>query len=414
MSSIGYNSASSSSDSDNDAFEQFSIPVATLPTSQLQALRIRDHVLVTLDYEKENYGIWSRQFLTALSKFGLRDHIDGSPAQGTSDWVLNDFAIVSWYDGTVTPSTLAIVEPRNATALSLWRAIRSVFRDNRDTRATYLRDEFHGFNQGDLSVVEYTSKMKEMADTLGDLGSRVRDRELIHNVLRSLNEQLQHAVQHMMRDRLPTFIKLRSLLLEERRLGHRARIVAHNALLAQAHLAFQAAGAPMPAYTNPAPPPYFNPTPAGFYGAGTTHAGPPTAPGQGKKKKKGAAPATPAPYAPPAVGARPHAPHPNAPALAGTFQAWAGPGILGAAPGARPPTPTAPHGLAVHAAPAAPTAPSAAPPTQWDQSALIAALNQMALQAQPGHGGEWVFDSSASSHMGSGSGFGNGTGYSPM
>jgi hypothetical protein len=240
MSSIGYLSGSSS-DSDDDAFEQFGIPVATqtLPTPQLQALRIRDHVLVTLDYEKENYGLWSRQFLTALSKFGLRDHIDGSSAQGTSDWVLNDFAIVSWYDATVTPATLAIVEPRNATALSLWRAIRSVFRDNRDTRATYLRDEFHGFNQGDLSVVDYTSKMKEMADMLGDLGSRIRDRDLVHNVLRGLNEQLQHAVPHMTHGRLPTFIKLRSfLLLEEQRLGRRARVVAHNALLAQAHLAF--------------------------------------------------------------------------------------------------------------------------------------------------------------------------------
>jgi hypothetical protein len=115
-----YNSASSS-DSDNDTFKQFGIPVATqtLSTPQLQALCIRDHILVTLDYEKENYGLWSHQFLTAHSKFGLRDHIDGSPAQGTSDWVLKDFAIVSWYDVTITPATLAIVEPRDATALSL-------------------------------------------------------------------------------------------------------------------------------------------------------------------------------------------------------------------------------------------------------------------------------------------------------
>jgi hypothetical protein len=170
--------------------------------------------------------------------------------------VLNDFAIVSWYDATVTPATLAIVEPRNAAVFFLRRDIRSVFRDNRDTRATYLRDEFHSFNQGDLSVVDYTSKMKEMADTLGDLGSRIRDCDLVHNVLLGLNEQLQHAVPHMMRGRLPTFIKLRSfLLLEEQRLGHRACVVAHNALLAQAHLAFQAVGAPILAYTNPAPPP---------------------------------------------------------------------------------------------------------------------------------------------------------------
>jgi hypothetical protein len=87
----------SSSDSDDGSVENFGIPVATqpLPTPQLQALRIRDHVLVTLDYEKDKYGLWSRQFPTVLTKFDLRDHIDGSLAQGTSNWVLNDFAIVS-------------------------------------------------------------------------------------------------------------------------------------------------------------------------------------------------------------------------------------------------------------------------------------------------------------------------------
>jgi hypothetical protein len=76
-------SSYASSDS-NDCFgpERFGIPVATqtLPIPQHQALRIHVHVLVTLDYEKENYGLWSRQFTTALSKFGLWDHVDGSPA----------------------------------------------------------------------------------------------------------------------------------------------------------------------------------------------------------------------------------------------------------------------------------------------------------------------------------------------
>ncbi|XP_051184190.1 uncharacterized protein [Lolium perenne] len=413
-----------SSDSDDGSVENFGIPVATqpLPTPQLQALRIRDHVLVTLDYEKDNYGLWSRQFLTALSKFGLRDHIDGSPAQGTFDWVLNDFAIVSWYDGTVTPSTLAIVETRGVTAHSLWRSLRAVFRDNRDTRATFLRDEFHGFNQGDLSVVDYTSKMKHMADTLGDLGSRVKDRELVHNVLRGLDQRLQHAVPHMTRGRLPTFIKLRSfLLLEEQRLGRQARVVAHNALLAQAYLA---AGAQDPAHlaqahqaasaTSPAP---FNPAALGLYGAGASHAGAPSSSGSSgsgkKKRKKNPSTATPNGGALPSVtnqgGYRSPAlrqPTPAAPTVAGTFQAWAAPGILGP----RPAAPAAPHALNVNSAPAGPA--TSAP--QWDQSALIAALNQLSFQQSSGNGGEWVFDSGASAHMGSGFGSGNGTGDSPM
>ncbi|KAK1616946.1 hypothetical protein QYE76_022463 [Lolium multiflorum] len=140
-----------SSDSDDGSVENFGISVATqpLPTPQLQALRIRDHVLVTLDYEKDNYGLWSLQFLTALSNHTLDSGDRRDP-------------------GRHRPLPMALS--------------RAIFRDNRDTCATFLRDEFHGFNQGDLSVVDYTSKMKHMADTLGDLGSRVKDRELVHNV----------------------------------------------------------------------------------------------------------------------------------------------------------------------------------------------------------------------------------------
>ncbi|XP_071685349.1 uncharacterized protein [Lolium perenne] len=416
----------SSSDSDDGSVENFGIPVATqpLPTPQLQALRIRDHVLVTLDYEKDNYGIWRRQFVTALSKFGLWDHIDGTPAQGSSDWVLNDFAIVSWFDATVTPSTLAIVETRAVSAFNLWRSLRAVFRDNRDTRATFLRDEFHGFNQGDLSVVDYTSQMKHMADTLGDLGSRVKDRELVHNVLRGLDQRLQHAVPHMTRGRLPSFIQLRSfLLLEEKRLSRQARVVAHNALLAQAYQAagapvpahiaqaFHAAGAPVPAFSpTPPAPASFSPSALGLYGAGASHAGASSsgAPaGTGKKKrKKNPAPAGPVPYAAAPnsgsqnPGYRPPAPRPTAPTMAGTFQAWSAPGVLGP----RPQPPPAPRALTANTAPTGQAAPS------WDQAALIAALNQMTLQASADHGGqaqqgnEWVFDSGASSHMSSGSG----------
>jgi hypothetical protein len=85
-----------------------------------------------------------------------------------------------------------------------------------------------------------------------------------------------------------------------------------------------------------------------------------------------------------------------APSVASTFQAWAAPGSLGP----RPTTPAAPKALSVHAAPVAPPAPV----QQWDQAALIAALNQMTLQGQSNNDTQWIFDSSASSHMGYGSG----------
>lgn len=93
------NSSSHSSSVGSDSNEDFGLPVAiqTLPTITIQLLRIRDHVLVVLNYEKENYGLWRRQFLAALAKFGLLDHVDGSRLHNSSDWLLNNFAVISWY-----------------------------------------------------------------------------------------------------------------------------------------------------------------------------------------------------------------------------------------------------------------------------------------------------------------------------
>ncbi|KAK1616945.1 hypothetical protein QYE76_022462 [Lolium multiflorum] len=81
---------------------------------------------------------------------------------------------------------------------------------------------------------------------------------------------------------------------------------------------------------------------------------------------------------------------------------WLAPSRLGPrrALGPRPAAPAAPHALTVNSAPAGPA--TSAP--QWDQSALIAALNQLSFQQSSGNGGEWVFDSGASAHMGSGFG----------
>ena len=246
-------SSSDLSSGASDSDEEFGAPVAiqSLPTVQIQSLRIRDHVMATLDFEKENYGLWRREFLAALAKFGLTHHVDGSPAQATSDWVLADFAILSWYNATVTPSTLEIVADRKDKAYTLWRSLRSLFRSNRDARITYLLDEFHSFIQGELSVVDYTAKLKQMADTLRDLGHRIKDRDLVHNVPRGLDERFQHAVPHMTSGRRPSFIKLRVFLqLEEQPLALLARVNARSARLARASAFY----APRPSSSTPPPP----------------------------------------------------------------------------------------------------------------------------------------------------------------
>jgi hypothetical protein len=94
------------------------------------------------------------------------------------------------------------------TAYSIWRGVRNLFRDNKDTRAVYLGAEFRNFYQGDLTVLDYCSRMKVMADRLVGLGAPVNDKDLIYNIVRALNPRLHHAIPHItLRHRLPSFLK---------------------------------------------------------------------------------------------------------------------------------------------------------------------------------------------------------------
>ncbi|KAM3300566.1 hypothetical protein ACQJBY_041540 [Aegilops geniculata] len=229
-----------------------------------------------------------------------------------------------------------------------------------------------------------------MADTLRDLSHR----ELVHNVLRGLDERLQHAVPHMTRGRRPTFIKLRSFLqLEEQRLARQARVQARTTFLAQAS-AYYAARPPSP---TPAPAAFNNALLSPNLHAAGSSGGSSGSRGRPKKRKpnpssgSGGSSSRGANSAGLPQGSR-------APTtVLGIFQ-----GILGA----RPP---APAPAQAHQATTMATSSS-----QWDQAVLIAALNQMALHPPSAPGGEWVLDSDASSHMSSGSGFGHQDGASPM
>jgi hypothetical protein len=59
--------------------------------------------------------------------------------------VQNDCAIVSWFYNHISPELLRNVSNNDDTAYSLWTAVRSLFRNNKATRAVYLNAEFRSF-----------------------------------------------------------------------------------------------------------------------------------------------------------------------------------------------------------------------------------------------------------------------------
>ncbi|KAK1616944.1 hypothetical protein QYE76_022461 [Lolium multiflorum] len=320
-------------------------PPASFPASVIQTVAIRSHVPVTLDLAAGNYAQWRRFLLTVIGKFGLSDHIDPDAARRVDDpeWVMIDHAVVHWLYITVSPELLDVVMQPEDTAVTVWAAIASIFRDNQLSRAVYIDAEYQ----------------------LRDLGQPVTETQQVFNLIRGLGRQYHAAIPHITsRVPLPSFLQVRSfLMLEEHRAEQASRQQAAHTL-----------------YTNRAPAPIPAPAPVALaqYGAPSSN-GANRNKGRGKKGKGkavdtgGGSPSAPPPAAPAARSPAAYpAPAAGANSWTGLVQAWPvawrapGAGVLGPRPGT-------PHQQAYMAAPqymAAPHAPSspygyAAPPAGY-------------------------------------------------
>ena len=164
-----------------------------------------------------NYPRWREQFLLAITKYSLQDHVRSSATSALPDWARMNAVVKSWLYSTVTTDLSDAVIDHRATAYEAWIAIEDHFLGNKKTRALHLDAKFRAFAKGDLSVTDYCKHFKKMADDLADLGEHVTDRTLVLNVIRGLIERYRDIGVHLRRGRpFPSFAAVcNELLLEE-------------------------------------------------------------------------------------------------------------------------------------------------------------------------------------------------------
>jgi hypothetical protein len=93
----------------------------------------------------------------------------------------------------------------------VWLGLEQQFIGNKESRALLLDAEFRTFVQGGLSISDYCHRLKSMADQLADLGEPVRDRTLVLNVIRGLNDRFSYLGALIQRQRpFPTFAEVKS------------------------------------------------------------------------------------------------------------------------------------------------------------------------------------------------------------
>lgn len=188
---------------------------ASLHAQAVAVLNVKALVPVTLDLAAGNYARWRGLFLVVLGKYALTDHVlCDAPRPDLAEWVQMDCVVLGWLYGAISPDLLQEVLSPTAIARSVWRDLEFQFLGNCELRAVNLSAEFHGFQQGDLSVSEYCRRLKTMADNLADLGEPQSDRTLVLTLINGLSPKFGHMQSLLpMQQPFPSFIQARSQLL---------------------------------------------------------------------------------------------------------------------------------------------------------------------------------------------------------
>ncbi|XP_066320458.1 uncharacterized protein [Miscanthus floridulus] len=130
--------------------------------------------------------------------------------------MMKDQCLVNWLFNTMTRDVMRIVRVPGASAFKIWTAIVNQFRDHQLHRAVYLEAEYRSLLQGDLSITDYTAKLKELTDALGDLGQPVDARSQVLNMLRGLNDKYRNCIATITSKQPPhDFLSAHSFLLLE-------------------------------------------------------------------------------------------------------------------------------------------------------------------------------------------------------
>ncbi|XP_051211023.1 uncharacterized protein [Lolium perenne] len=141
-------------------------PTTTSPSTYATSIKL--HVPITLSLTDDNY--------TSCEATPS----DTSP---TSAWGRDDYTVLSWIYGSIDTDLLGIVMRPGSTALTIWDAIENLFHENKKHRAIQLEADFRNTPQGDLSISDYCAKLKNLADSLTDVGQPISDETLVLTLL---------------------------------------------------------------------------------------------------------------------------------------------------------------------------------------------------------------------------------------
>ncbi|XP_071741111.1 uncharacterized protein [Rutidosis leptorrhynchoides] len=202
---------------------------------------IKNFIPITLEMDNSKYGAWSELFKIHCKAYNVIDHITPQPtssststestinttntesATTTESWDRLDVIVLQWIYGTVSIDLMETVMAKDSTALQVWDRLKGIFHDNEQTRAIHLQQRFSNIRLENFTNVSYyCQELKNISDQLNNVGSNLKDKQLVLQLIAGLNDAY-HSIGTLLAftKPLPSFYQARSMLIleETRRQG---------------------------------------------------------------------------------------------------------------------------------------------------------------------------------------------------
>ncbi|CAH9111836.1 unnamed protein product [Cuscuta europaea] len=179
---------------------------------------IKTHIPITLDLKDDEYSSWVFLFELHLEAHNLMFLINQDPAPSTIDVPTRkqlDALVRQWMFFTMSKDLMLTVLKSGKTSKDLWEHLKTLFQDNKGTRAATLESKFVNLKLTDCSDVDdYCDKLKAISDRLQDLEFPMDDKRLVIQLVNGLPPEYD-TVASLISQTMSSFEAARSQLRTE-------------------------------------------------------------------------------------------------------------------------------------------------------------------------------------------------------
>jgi len=180
--------------------------------------------------DKNNFHVWKFRMTNFLMGKGFWEYVEGeheeppelpetdataAEVKALKDWNQGARKVLYWLSMSVSETMIGHIQDAQTPA-EAWQSLVQTFQTNTKARKLQLKQELHTVEKKDMSINEYTLKIKGIVESLASINISVDDDDLVSVCLNGLGKEYKpFKTSVTVRENVPNFRDIISMLIIE-------------------------------------------------------------------------------------------------------------------------------------------------------------------------------------------------------